>query len=63
MQEENSFKYQPGEIGVMHRKFGPCSIIDHYMWKCIKLYKVRIHGTSTHIEVTEGSLTKEQKHE
>lgn len=61
--DQLKYKFKPGETGVSHRKFGPCSIIDKFIWNSIKFYEVRIHGTSTHIDVTESSLIKEQSHE
>lgn len=57
-----SYKFQPGEAGVMHRKYGPCSIINRSLWNGIKFYEIRVHGTTSKILVTEHQLQKEQHH-
>ncbi|HOI86203.1 MAG TPA: hypothetical protein PLP48_09030 [Acholeplasmataceae bacterium] len=66
MQADNEprmdYKFQPGEPGVMHRRYGSCSIVNRSTWNGIKFYEIRVHGTTSKIQVTESQLQKESSH-
>lgn len=58
-----TYMFKPGETGINHRKYGPCSIVSRSTWNAINFYEIRVHGTTNTIQVTESQLSKEQKHE
>lgn len=56
---ETNYKYEPGETNIKHRKYGPCSITDRFIWNGVNFYSIRVHGTLTMFQVTESQLIKE----
>jgi len=56
-------RFQINESGVIHKRFGPVSIIDTFFWNKIPFYEIRVHGTCTCIQVTESQLYKEDPHD